>query len=320
VRARALAVPALLIVVGCGQPAAPSLPAEIGTLAVPSGPHWFRVARTEPVAASAGEGTLRIWGLPEGTERRAIDLGDRIIDALAISPDGTIVVAGDHSGGLTAWNTASGDVLFDRRLARYPGLLAFSPDGSKLAIVVQGDPIQIVSPQGSPITRLGAAVGGTWAIAFSRDGARVATGDGDGGVRVHDARTGQVVAENRDLLMVPLAVAFTADSASVIVGSGDKVLTFIDATTGRTIRQLERTAQPVWFIDVSPDGRSMATMFMKAESMLDPDHVLVTDIESGDTRVDWLPVAFPAGGGWTSDGRLTMAVHAHDGLRLWQVH
>jgi len=322
VRERALAaVPALLIVIGCGgQPPTQSLPAEIRTLAVPAGPHWFRVARTVPVAASAGEGTLRIWSLPEGIERRAIDLGDRIIDALAISPDGAIVVAGDHSGGLTAWNTASGDVLFDRRLARYPGLLDFSPDGSKLAVVVQGDPVQIVARDGSPITTLGAAVGGTWAIAFSRDGARVATGDGDGRVRVHDARTGELIAENRDLLMVPLAVAFTADGTSVIAGSGDKVLTFIDATTGRTIRQLDRAAQPVWFIDVSPDGRSMATMFMKAENMLDPEHVLVTDIESGATRVDWLPAAYPAGGGWTMDGRLTMAVPARDGLRLWRVH
>lgn len=321
-RTRALAaVSALLIVVGCGrQSPAPSLPAEIGALAVPAGPHQFRVARTEPVAVSAGEGTVRIWSLPDATERRAIDLGHRVIDALAISPDGAIVVAGDHSGGLTAWNTASGEVLFDRQLARYPGLLAFSPDGSKLAIVVQGNPVQIVAPDGMPITTLGAAVGGTWAIDFSRDGARVATGDGGGGVRVHDASTGQRDAENRDLLMVPLAVAFTADGASVIAGSGDKVLTFIDARTGRTIRRLERTAQPVGFIDVSPDGRSMATMFMKAESMLDPDHVLVTDIESGDTRVDWLPAAFAAGGGWSSDGRLTMAVHARDGLRLWHVY
>jgi len=53
--------------------------------------------------------------------------------------------------------------------------------------------------------------------------------------------------------------------------------------------------------------------------MLEPDHVLVTDIESGDTLVDWLPDAYPAGGGWTSDRHLTMAVQAPDGLRLWQV-
>jgi hypothetical protein len=57
-------------------------------------------------------------------------------------------------------------------------------------------------------------------------------------------------------------------------------------------------------------------MFMKAENMLDPDHVLVTDIESGATLVDWLPAAYPASWGWTGDGRLTMAVPARDGLSL----
>jgi tricorn protease-like protein len=210
-------------------------------------------------------------------------------------------------------------VVFEKQLSRYPGLLSFSADGSRLAIVVQGDPVQIVAADGSPVTTLESALGGTWAIAFSRDNARIAAGGGDGRVRIHDARSGALLAENRDLLMTVLAVAFTADGSSVIVGSGDKVLTFVDAATGQATRRLERTAQPVSFIDVSPDGRLMATMFMKTESMLEPDHVLVTDIESGDTQVDWLPSALPAGGGWTSDGRLTVGVPAPDGLKLWRV-
>ena len=193
---------------------------------------------------------------------------------------------------------------FERRLSKYPGILTFSPDDRKLATAPQGDAVQILdATTGSPVTTLGSPVGGTLALAFSRDGRWVATGDGDTVVRIHDAATGKEVASNREFLMVPLTVAFSADSASVYAASGDKFVTIIDAATGKTTRKLDRTTQPMQALDVSPDGKSIATVFMKSEDMTQPDHVVVRALDTWQPRLDWLPPTMPVGGGWTSDGK-----------------
>jgi hypothetical protein len=118
---------------------------------------------------------------------------------------------------------------------------------------------------------------------------------------------------------VPLTVAFSADGKTVVADSGDKVLTFIDAATGKTIRRMDRTSQPVALAEVSPAGKSVATMFMKAESMLEPDRVIVRAFDSGAVEVDWLPPALPLGAGWTSAGQLLVAVPAADGMRVWRL-
>jgi len=311
----------LVLAAGCATtPPEAKLPAEIGIIhtATPAGA--IVMATTKPVAVTAGQHKLTVISLPDGTERRAIDLGDRSGDALTIAPDGSSFAIGDHSGGITVWNTETGQVRFDFKLRRYPGLLVFSSDGTRLATAAQGDPVQVLDAMtGKLVATLGAPVGGTSALAFSRDDALIAAGDGDGAIRVYDAHTGTLISENRDLLMVPLAVAFTADGASVIAGSGDKVLTFIDARTGKSTRRWERTSQPVAAIEVSPDGKSVATVFMKAENMLEPDHSLIRELSSGAVQLDWLPRAMPIGGKWMSDGRLLVVLPGADGLHFWRL-
>ena len=166
---------------------------------------------------------------------------------------------------------------------------------------------------------LGRPIGGTNVLAFSRDDRLVATGDGDAVVRTYDANTGKPIAENHELLMVPLALDFTADGKSVVAGGGDRMLLFIDAATGTTTRRMDRTAQPAALLEMSPDGSALATAFMKAENMTQPEHILVYDTGSGRALVDWLPPQLPAGGGWTHEGHLLVAIAAPDALHLWRL-
>ena len=299
-----------------------SAPVDAGTLRVASPVASLLFARTQPLAmARTQDHKLRLLRLPEGTEVRAIEYGDRRVVAFDFSAGGTSVAIGDWTGLVTVWSAANGQVLFERRLRKYPGILTFSPDGRKLAVAAQGDAVQILDAStGVPITTLGSPVGGTMTLAFSRDGRRVATGDGDTVVRIHDADTGKEVASNREFLMVPLSVMFSSDGASVFAAGGDKFVTIIDAATGATTRKMERTAQPTQALDVSPDGRMIATIFMKSEDMTQPDHVVVRPLDTWHPRIDWLPPAMPVGGGWTSDGRLLVALASPDGVHLWRLH
>jgi len=304
--------------------AAPEIttPVDSGVLRVASPVSSLLFARTRPTAiARTKDHKLRVLSLPDGREIRAIDYGDRPVVAIDCSPDGTSVAIGDWTGLVTVWATATGQVQFERRLSKYPGTLTFSPDGRMLATAAQGDAVQILDVgTGALVTTLGSPVGGTLALAFSRDGRRVTTGDGDTVIRIHDAATGKELASNREFLMVPLAVAFSADGASVFAASGDKFVTIIDAATGRTARKLDRTTQPVQGLDVSPDGRSITTIFMKSEDMTQPDHVVVRSVDSWQPRLDWVPPAMPVGGSWTSDGKFLVALTAGDGLHLWRLH
>ena len=298
-----------------------SAPEDAGILRVASPVSSLLFARTQPMAvARTQDHMLRVLRLPEGKEIRAIDYGDRRVVAFDFSPDGTSVAIGDWTGLVTVWATATGQVQFERRLSKYPGILTFSPDGRRLATAPQGDAVQILdAATGDPVATLGSPVGGTLALAFSRDGRWVATGDGDTAVRIHDAATGKEIALNREFLMVPLAVAFSGDGASVFAASGDKFVNVIDVATGKTTRKLERTMQPVQALDVSPDGTSIATIFMKSEDMTQPDHVVVRELETWQPRLDWLPPTMPIGGGWTSDGKFIVALAASDGLHLWRL-
>lgn len=118
------------------------------------------------------------------------------------------------------------------------------------------------------------------AVAFSRDDRYVATADGDTAVRVYAANSGSRISQNMDSTMTPLVVDFTADGRSVIAGGGDKVLLFIDTATGKTVRRSSRLAQPPAVLEVSPDGAWIATVFMKAENLTQPEHAVVTPIAS----------------------------------------
>jgi len=263
---------------------------------------------------------LRILSLPDGAEHRVIDVAGRNIDVFAFSPDGQSVAIGDHKGRVSVWATETGQVRFELQLARYPGIAVFSRNGALLAITSQGDAVQLIDVgTGKPSAVLGTPIGGTSTLAFSRDGRIVATGDGDAVVRVYDVRTGKRLAENRELLMIPLAIDVSADGATAIVGGGDKTLLFIDTATGKTLRRLDRTMQPPAILEVAPDGKSFTIAYMNAANMTVPDHVVIAETSSGQPQLDWLPPAFPVGGGWTSDGRMLVAIASKDALHLWQL-
>ena len=297
-------------------------PVDTGVLRVASPVASVLFARARPTAVvRTQDHRLRVLSLPDGKELRAIDYGERRVVAVDLSADGSKVALGDWTGLVSVWATATGALLHEHKLPKYAGILTFSPDGRKLAIAPQGDAVHILDAEtGAPISTLGSPVGGTMTLAFSRDGRWVVTGDGDTVVRIHDATTGKAAASNRECRRVPLTVAFSADSATVFAAGGDKFVTVIDASTGQTSRKLERTTQPIQGLDVSPDGQSIATIFMKSEDMTQPDHAMVRALDTWQPKLDWVPPTMPVGGGWTSDGRFIVALAAPDGLRLWRLH
>lgn len=271
-------------------------------------------------AAVCPDKKLRIWDLTERRLLRVIELSSGSVDYTAISPDGHLIFTGEHSGNAVIWNSETGQAQLQMYLPHYPSTAAFSGDGKLLAIAPMGDPVQVFDVhdwhklyQTNPVT------GGTAAIAFSRDGKSMATADADTAVRIYDARNGKILAKNDDFLLEPLAVAFTFDGRQVIAAGADKVLDYVDASSGRLLRRLQKTAEPVAYLEVSPDGAYVATVYIKADNLVLPAPVAVWEVSTGQKVQDWMPPGLALATAWTHDGHLISAYATADSLQVVRI-
>ena len=189
------------------------LDADLGTVLADMGGHpgpvpAMQFARSPDLALVTGgaEGALAVWApgrllpcLLTGADGRA----------LAFSPDGTRVAAGDAAGTITIRATESCTEL----LTLTPGsaqdwvtALAFSPDGAQLAASVGGQAHVIDPDSGATLWSADAPAGHfVTDLVYWRDGAELVLGyratrpwDNTGGWQVHAASDGQMQVRSRD--------------------------------------------------------------------------------------------------------------------------
>jgi WD40 repeat protein len=155
------------------------------------------------------------------------------VTRVAYSPDGARLaatidarsVADNPQGGrpqFSVWDLPSGQELYtvtglpDRAWA-----LAFSPDGTKLAVGSEGDFVKVYdAASGEESLSLAGHTGTVVTVAFSPDGARLATG-GDDLPRLWDLTTGQELATFPGHEGMVNGLAFSPDGSRLASSSLD---------------------------------------------------------------------------------------------------
>jgi WD40 repeat protein len=235
------------------------------------------------IACGNPRGSIQIWDASSGEEKGRF--GDRgpAITCLAFSPDGARLAAGDE--GVLATDLEAPGFHFSKTIApsavrildaasgreiltlageiRSVDGVTFSPDGRLLAAAGVEPPAK----EGSQVGRVKVWDGATGrevldlrghslpatSVAFSPDGARIATASWDETVKVWDASTGSEVFTLRGHTSYVWSVSFSPDGRRLVSSGGDGAVKVWDPLRGLEVFSLAADGV-VTCAALSPDG------------------------------------------------------------------
>jgi eukaryotic-like serine/threonine-protein kinase len=202
-------------------------------------------------------GDDRVW-LRSTRDWKVLWEFSRKASVLAFTLDGLLALG--SSDGLEFMDPGSTNTVavFDSFPTDIRSILSFSDDG-KLFLVrkAEGATLLVERATGKVLQRFQKELYASSVL--SPDGRRIATGGQDGGLKLWDAQTGEMIAETRAHSSWLMDVAFSADSTRIMTGGGDQVIRIWDATGDKPLqRELGRRMghwNEVWMVAFAADGR-----------------------------------------------------------------
>jgi WD40 repeat protein len=199
------------------------------------------------------------WGAP-GLGAAPVELvpppaREHQFSALAISPDGKLIVALERRGLTAVWDEHH---LKMTAMVGWGGL-AFSGDGKRLAMGRTTGSVALYEgfPVGDNLVLLGQHTGAVNCVAYAAKASRIASGGDDNQVRLWDPDAGRVlhVLEGHEGLVC--AVALAADGKRIASASLDLTVRVWDAESGKELRRLEGHRDQVHGLAFTPDGKHL---------------------------------------------------------------
>jgi len=201
------------------------------TPAPDAGPETEAPAPIIRLATAGEDGIVRVWNVADGELQLALRGSLAALKAVDFHPRGELLVAAAADGAVTQWNLGPLEpTVLAAEASSAAGVAVTSPDGKLLAVngTIGERPAILVRDvaTGKLLHRLLGHEAPIAAIAFSADGAKVASGSQDGTARVWDLKDARFpeVARFTGHTGPVTAVAFNSNAAQVLSGSADNSL------------------------------------------------------------------------------------------------
>lgn len=237
------------------------------------------------LATGQRDGTIHLWDVASGRTTLALTGHDEEIRSLDFSPDARYLLSASPDGSAKVWSIPGGALVRTLQLDDWATVARFSPDGRTLATGSRDGSISVWdSADGSLLATWRAHVStpspgaptpakGVLDLAYSNDGALIASGGRDNVLAVWQAGSGELqyrqTEDSRAWVNDVAVVAFSTDQKYIAAGlseSTDVAFTrsvpngavilyrLSDGGRERLLRGLDTGNQGIFF---TPDGRSV---------------------------------------------------------------
>src|SRR4051794_2662681 len=197
--------------------------------------------------------------------------------------------------------------------------LAYHPSGKLLVAGTRGD-VAVIDARGEVVARLGGQTGRVTAVAFSRDGKRLAVASGEpaksGVVKLYAVDEKAAKFEPKGELAgakdVQYALDFAPDHKTLAAAGYDRIVRLWDTDTMKAVRELKDHSDAVYGVAFSPDGKLLASGSAdRAVKVWDP-HTGKRLYTLGDPT-DWVYAV-----AWHPDGKRLAAAGVDKSIRVWE--
>jgi WD40 repeat protein len=240
-----------------------------------------------------------------------------VVTALAYSPSGRTLAAGYADGTIRWWDLASHHLIGSASWGATASALAFAAGGRMLE-VADSDAVGSweLGHRARIAVRPLTGESDGYSVAFSRDGAIIATGGRDGIIRLWDAATQQEIGSPMSSDASPIAaVAFSPDGTTLAAANTDGNVQLWDTATQQPAGSALTVAgsAQVNALAFSPDGTVLATGGQDGTARL-------WDVATGSQVGVTMATGYPVSALTFGDGGTALATAEGDGsTELWSL-
>lgn len=268
----------------------------------------------ETIISGGEDNRIRIWDSHTGKEIQKFHEHSDGIDDIVFSADGKRFVS-IASSSLNIWDAESKQILI-QKTDIFPRVcaVAFSPDGTMIAIAQQYNIVIMDADTGLELFTLTGHTGLIHSIIYSMDGAYIVSSAMDDDIYVWNAITGRLIKKIEGYNEEYCYVSYSPNGKYIIVASSNEIIYILDAQTGEEVKKLKGHTHSVTSAICSPDGKRIVSASW--------DHTLrVWDIETGkelmklEGHTDGVNYA-----SFSPNGEYIVSASADKTVRIWQTN